>query len=495
MSDLAEDLLKLSRTHSEKKQFGRERKTGYEGRMIGGTILAISVIGDFLITFGALVISFSEQIRPTLSALGITTFAASVWGYPLLGATGVVGMMAHLQVYEKPRLLRFRQVSFLVLKTCFYWLVVLLCVTRLLEVDPLISRSYAIVATLVLAAALLIWRLLLYRISSRASFSCYMRDRILFVGWNELSDRFTRFVLNDPNRAYSLVGCVPSSRNTYETEPPEEIPHLAAYGDLRGMLRTEYIDMVILADRNASMQEIDSLAVICEKELVQFKVIPSYFQILVTGLSLQTISGIPILGISQLPLDRPFSRIIKRVVDIVGAIVGLILSAPLIAIFGALVYWESPGPIFYRQKRLGKNGATFEIIKIRSMRLDAEVESGVRWAQKNDPRKLKIGGMMRAWNIDEVPQFWNVLKGEMSLVGPRPERPELIKNFKEEIVHYNARLTAKPGLTGWAAVNGFRGDTDLVERIRCDLYYLENWSLWLDIQIMILTFFRREGAG
>src|SRR5207249_4783929 len=166
---------------------------------------------------------------------------------------------------------------------------------------------------------------LLHRISSKGAVSRYLRDRILFVGWNELAERFTHFILTDPSNAYSLVGCVPAGCGRYEREPPVEIPHLASYGDLKNMLRTEHIDIVILADRTAKMEEIDQLATLCEQELVEFKVIPSYFQILVTGLSLQTISGIPVLGISQLPLDRPMNRFLKRTIDIVGAIVGLVL--------------------------------------------------------------------------------------------------------------------------------------------------------------------------
>jgi lipopolysaccharide/colanic/teichoic acid biosynthesis glycosyltransferase len=144
---------------------------------------------------------------------------------------------------------------------------------------------------------------------------------------------------------------------------------------------------------------------------------------------------------------------------------------------------------------MGRNGHTFSIIKLRSMRLDAESGTGARWCVKDDPRRLRVGALMRSWNIDEVPQFWNVLKGEMSLVGPRPERPELIENFKDEIPHYNARHNAKPGITGWAQVKGLRGDTDLGERIRADLYYLENWNVLLDFQVMAMTFFNRDNAG
>jgi lipopolysaccharide/colanic/teichoic acid biosynthesis glycosyltransferase len=183
------------------------------------------------------------------------------------------------------------------------------------------------------------------------------------------------------------------------------------------------------------------------------------------------------------------------VIDIVGGTVGLLFSLPIIFIFGAIVYCESPGPIFYRQRRSGRNGKPFDIIKIRSMRLDAERDGKVGWTVQNDPRRLRVGAFMRRWNIDEVPQFWNVLKGEMSLVGPRPERPELVARFKHDVPHYNARHNAKPGITGWAQIHGLRGNTDLAERINYDVWYMENWSLILDFQIMAMTFLKRQNAG
>jgi exopolysaccharide biosynthesis polyprenyl glycosylphosphotransferase len=250
--------------------------------------------------------------------------------------------------------------------------------------------------------------------------------------------------------------------------------------------------MVIVAD--LPREQMIDLANLCERELIEFKMAPSVFRIFVSGLSLETIAGMPVLGISELPLDNTVNVLAKRCMDIIGALIGLTISAPLIAIFGALVWLESPGPIFYRQRRWGMNGAPFRIIKLRSMKLDAEKDKGAQWCTADDPRRLRIGAFMRKWNIDEVPQFWNVLKGEMSLVGPRPERPELIASFKHNIPHYNARHHAKPGMTGWAQIKGLRGDTDLAERIKCDLWYLENWSLMLDLQIMLLTFFKRDNA-
>jgi lipopolysaccharide/colanic/teichoic acid biosynthesis glycosyltransferase len=187
-------------------------------------------------------------------------------------------------------------------------------------------------------------------------------------------------------------------------------------------------------------------------------------------------------------LEKPLFSSIKRIFDLVGSLIGLVLFAPVILFFCILVVIESPGLPIYAQVRSGKKGKLFRIIKIRSMRLDAEKERGAQWATSQDPRRLRIGAFMRRWNIDELPQFWNVLMGEMSLVGPRPERPELIVSFKETINHYNARHNITPGMTGWAAVNGLRGDTDLQERIRYDLYYMENWSIALDLQIILMTF-------
>jgi exopolysaccharide biosynthesis polyprenyl glycosylphosphotransferase len=209
---------------------------------------------------------------------------------------------------------------------------------------------------------------------------------------------------------------------------------------------------------------------------------------------MQTISGVPILGVETLVSQSLTNQLIKRSTDILGALVGLTLSLPLMVVLAALVKRESPGPAVYRQIRVGLHGKPFTIYKLRSMHLDAETQSGARWAQPQDPRRLKIGAFMREWNLDELPQFWNILIGDMSLVGPRPERPELIAQFAYVIPHYTPRHEMRPGLTGWAQVNGLRGNTSLTERIRYDLYYIENWSFWFDVQILVLTFSHRQNA-
>ena len=458
----------------------------------------ISMLGDAVMIAAALLLAFWLGFRRNLFGLGAFSTGANLWSYlPYIGIGGLslLLLLAHYGMYYSAQLLRYRQVVLLIIKGCALWFVGAFLAIKVFNPEIPLPVRYLGLSCVCMLSVLLVWRKALHRIATLDAFSSRLRERILFVGWNDLSERLTKSVIYDPANAYEVVGCIPPSSGNYEKEPPDNIPHMAASRDIVSMLRAKCVDIVMLADRETPMSEINELASICEKEMAQLKVIPSYFQILVSGLSLQTISGIPILGISQLPLDLPVNQIIKRTVDIIGSIVGLILSVPIVALFGAWVYLESPGPIFYRQRRVGRSGLLFDIIKIRSMKLNAETGGKVGWTVKDDPRRLRIGAFMRKWNIDELPQFWNVLKGDMSLVGPRPERPELIASFKEEIAHYNARHATKPGVTGWAAINGLRGDTDLSERIRCDLYYLENWSLWLDIQIMFLTFFRRKNAG
>ncbi len=187
------------------------------------------------------------------------------------------------------------------------------------------------------------------------------------------------------------------------------------------------------------------------------------------------------------------NSVLKRGIDIVGALVGMLVAAPIIAVFGLLIYRESKGSIFYKQVRTGKGGKPFTIYKLRSMKLDSEV-SGAGWTVENDPRCLKIGALMRKLNIDEVPQFWNVLRGDMSLVGPRPERPEHIQRLEREIPRYHERHAVKPGITGWAQVNGWRGDTCLRERVKHDVEYIERASVLWDFAIMAQTFVKRDNA-
>jgi exopolysaccharide biosynthesis polyprenyl glycosylphosphotransferase len=394
--------------------------------------------------------------------------------------------------YKQEALLS-RSIPAAIFKTSCAWLIVFLAFTLAMKIQPAISRYYFVWAFIYSSALLVVGRLAVRELLLRSSWHVVLQQRVLVVGWSKESDLLTGNILRQSGHPYKVVGCTPSAHGRFWVNPPRAVRVLGDYNSLAEIIHREKPDILMMADLDPVMGEIISLAELCEREHVQFKVIPSYFQTFASGLHLEYVTGIPILGVSHLPLDHIHNRIIKRALDVVGAVVGLFLSAPLILIFGYLIWRESPGHILYSQIRSGQGGKNFRIYKLRSMKLDAE-SAGVHWTRENDPRRLKIGEFMRKWNIDELPQFFNVLLGEMSLVGPRPERPEHIQTLKTQIRHYNARHFAKPGLTGLAQVNGLRGDTDLHARIRYDLLYLENWNVLVDVCIMFRTFFTRSGA-
>jgi exopolysaccharide biosynthesis polyprenyl glycosylphosphotransferase len=468
-----------------------------ECRQFPHRVAFLCFAGDAVVSLACLWIAFMLRFETGLREVGVVPTGitlASYSNYIILGTASLLLVLAQKQMYDGSWLLHRRSPLKNVVVACLVWGTGFLGFSLLFKFQPPLSRIYVALATVTAMTGLYAWRHLFYRFLLQESIAEKLRQRILVVGWTAHAQRLMEIIENDPSHPYEMVCCVPTPEGIFQQEPPAGVQRFNSYEAIRRLLSTQALDIVLVADVHLPVEHWEALASLCEKELVQFKVVPSYFSILVSGLFLETMSGIPILGLSRLPLDRMFNKLVKRLVDIVGAIIGLALSAPLIAVFGALVYLESPGPILYRQRRLGRNGKTFDLLKIRSMRLDAEKDGRVGWSKKDDPRRLRIGALIRKWNVDETPQFWNVLKGEMSLVGPRPERPELIRNFKHQIPHYNARHTVKPGLTGWAQVNGLRGDTDLIERISHDLYYVEHWNLLFDLQTMFLTLFKNKNA-
>ena len=415
--------------------------------------------------------------------------------YIVFGVASLVLALVYHKVYDFRSLLRIRQVNARLLRAGVAWLVIFVSLPLLFEFQPPISRLFALIAAVTTISGLIMWRSCFHMYLRRASVLAKLQQRVLFVGWNDEARRLAHTFSTDRSSAYVVIGCVQIPTSAQE-KIDERLARCLGNGmeDVEAILHREGVDTVILADCEIPQRDTLRLAGICEQELVAFKIIPSYFRVFVSGLHLETMSATPVLGLSPSPLDRFHNVLLKRLFDIVGAAAGLVLSAPVIVACGLMVYWESPGPILHRQRRQGRNGTDFWMYKIRSMRIDAESEGCIGWTTKNDSRRLKIGIFMRRWNFDELPQFWNVLRGEMSLVGPRPERPEFVLNFKQDIPHYQLRHNIKPGMTGWAQVKGLRGDTDLFERIHCDLFYLENWSFLLDLQILTMTLFRNSNA-
>ncbi|MGL4283421.1 undecaprenyl-phosphate glucose phosphotransferase [Eubacterium aggregans] len=318
-----------------------------------------------------------------------------------------------------------------------------------------------------------------------------MRERgfnikyIIIVGAGALGQRFAQKVMNDRQLGYKICGFVD---DYYPKSEKDGIPILGSTREMNEILEEYRVDEVIIALPNTSYRRIDEVIDKCEYQGIKTQIIPDYFN-LVQGLkpAFDELDGIPLINTRYIPLDEPFNKFIKRLFDILFSLLVLIVLSPLLLVTAILVKLTSPGPIIYKQVRVGMNRKDFEIYKFRSMRNDMPEVGNTVWTTDDDPRKTKFGSFIRKTSIDELPQLINVLKGDMSIVGPRPERPFYVSKFKDEIPKYMIKHHVRPGLTGWAQVNGWRGDTDIEPRIQCDIEYIEKWTPWFDVKILFMT--------
>lgn len=308
------------------------------------------------------------------------------------------------------------------------------------------------------------------------------QGRVLLIGTGDAGRMILQKILHTPNLGYHIVGVVDSN---VSAAPVEAVPLLGTPADIPQIIEDYRVDEVIVALPEASHQEILGIVSMCEREKVSIRVFPDVFQIMANEVSISDFGGLPLLTVRDVAL-RGWKLALKRTVDVVGASLTLLFISPVMMLTALLIKLESPGPVFYVQERMGLDAKPFPMLKFRSMRADAET-NGPGWTVKNDPRRTRFGAIIRRISLDELPQFINVLVGDMSLVGPRPERPVYVEQFRQRIPRYMDRHREKAGLTGWAQVNGLRGDTSVVERTKYDVWYIENWSLALDFKIMIQT--------
>ena len=467
------------------------------------TILPLTLlVGDTVAAFGGLSLGYWFRYESAFAHLGIAVPGATFQAYLpllLLGAGMLITAFVHFGLYDTRLLLRRYQSLDVILKGAAFWLVTYLGVSLVLKFDPPISRLFVVIAFVCVVAVLGVWRSLVYRVISRGAIVGKLRRRAVLLGWNDEAQALATEIARDPSHPFNLVGVVAlptiAAANSATPSPssaPAEWPALGTAAELESILAREAVDVVILVRLDLPRAEVQRIVEVCERAYVEWKIVPGAFDIFLSGLHLQTIGRVPVLGVEELAIRRLFNRLLKRLLDLGGALVGLAISAPFIALLAALIKRESPGgPVFFGQERVGAGHRPITIWKLRSMAPDAAVtDTAQQSTARHDPRLLRIGAFMRRWNLDELPQFWNVLRGEMSLVGPRPERPFHVDRLSGEIPHYLPRHLAKPGMTGWAQINGLRGDTDLAARVQHDIFYIENWSLWLDVQIILLTFVR-----
>lgn len=313
---------------------------------------------------------------------------------------------------------------------------------------------------------------------------------ILIVGDNELAFTFARKIKNNPYLGFSISGIL--GRSEHVGDVIEGVRVIGSFEDLDKILEKHRFDRVVLAIPLKYYDKINELVESCEKVGIKAEIIPDYIRYFPAQPSVDMIEDIPIINIRYIPLDDDFNKFIKFVSDYVISIIAIVITSPIMIITAIAIKLTSPGPIIFKQERIGHNSKPFMMFKFRSMKVQDPREEKSEWTTKDDPRKTKVGNFIRKTSIDELPQFFNVLKGEMSVVGPRPERPFFVNQFKESIPKYMVKHQVKYGLTGWAQIHGCRGDTSINKRIEYDIEYVENWHLGLDLGIMIKTILKKN---
>ena len=366
------------------------------------------------------------------------------------------------------------------------------------------SRLVLIYSVLFSYAILGVFHLLLRNMQGWLQAHGWGSMNTLIVGCNALGEMMATRFKNAPYLGHRVIGFVPAPGEWLEgdrwvcavrTGELRET-HVKIYGQVLGevedlpvLLRDYRIDEVILARPGASFVQFAELIEASQAGRgVQFRIVPDLLELMTAKIQISELDGIPTLEIWDVPLRKWHNRVIKRTMDILLSAFFLLLASPVIILAAIAIKLTSPGPVFYQQERIGRDGRSFNVYKLRSMYLDAEDRSGPVWAKAGDPRATPVGAVLRRLSLDELPQFWNVLKGDMSLVGPRPERPHFVEQFQSYIPKYMDRHLVRSGLTGWAQVNGQRGEEGSIEeRTRYDIYYVENWSPLFDLRIILKT--------
>ncbi|MFL6198493.1 MAG: undecaprenyl-phosphate glucose phosphotransferase [Thermoanaerobaculia bacterium] len=338
---------------------------------------------------------------------------------------------------------------------------------------------FALADLLFVAAARMVLRSVLLRIRDNNL------QRILVVGAGLLGREITQKLLAHRELGFEVVGFLDDDPGKVGSTVLD-VPVLGTLRQAEEVLAAGRIDQVFIALPLEAHRKMLQMLELMARECVEVKLVPDVLQYATLQATLEDVDGTPVINLSQVPLQG-WNSMVKRSMDLLIAAAALVALVPFSPLVALAIWLEDRGPILYRQERMGLDGKPFMIVKFRSMRINAEASSGPVWAIKDDPRRTRVGSFLRHWSLDELPQIWNVLMGDMSIIGPRPERPTFVREFKHKIPRYMLRHRVKAGITGWAQVHGWRGNTSIKKRIQYDLYYIQNWSLKLDFKILWMT--------
>lgn len=350
-------------------------------------------------------------------------------------------------------------------------------ILRIVDISRLALGFHAVVCAALLFAKRAAVDKLLHRYRSKG----YNQKQVVIIGSGELAKSYVEAIRNYAELGFRMAGYVG------KPDGPDDWRWLGDYGELEQVLSGRQFDEAVAA---LELAEFDSMAQIieaCEKTGTKLGMVPFYTKYTTMTPEMELIGSLPVINIRRIPLDNLGNAFLKRTMDIVGSLLLLILTSPIMLIAAVGTRLSSPGPVIFKQERVGKNKRRFTMYKFRSMRVNGSQQTG--WTTEADDRRTKFGAFLRKTSLDEFPQFFNVLKGDMSLVGPRPELPHFVDQFREEVPLYMVKHQVRPGITGWAQVSGYRGDTSIKGRVEHDIFYIENWSIAFDIRILFMTIF------
>jgi Undecaprenyl-phosphate glucose phosphotransferase len=313
----------------------------------------------------------------------------------------------------------------------------------------------------------------------------FNQKHIILIGYSPLAIEFINTINKNKYYGYNIIGIVDD--NITEGDVTHPIALFGKTSEIENIINLHNSADVIITLPLTEYSKLEKIVSACEKAGVKTSIIPDYYKIIPARPYIDEVDNLPIINVRYIALDNIGSAMLKRIFDIIVSTIAIILFLPFFILIPIIIKITSPGPIIFKQDRIGYNKKKFAMYKFRSMKIQQQNDSNTKWTSENDPRKTAFGNFLRKTSLDEIPQLFNVLKGEMSLIGPRPEREYYVEKFKETIPKYMIKHQVRPGITGWAQVNGWRGDTSIEKRIEYDLYYIENWSFWLDVKIVFFT--------
>jgi len=450
---------------------------------------AVRILSDMLMINFAFLFSywmrFNTGILP--APFGTPGIAEYIRTLPIITIL-LLFIMRSFNLYASKRRLAIIDEFFIIIKAMTTGLFVLMAATFVYR-EFSYSRMMLFVCWINLVAFVFFGRFLINRVRLLIRFTNKDYSRLVIIGTGPVADRLVSHIKNNPHWNYKVIGAVSVSEEPCRPAV-SSIPVLGNFDSITDILSKTDAEEVILTVPSLDRHEITRFIFECEKRMIRFHLVADTLGMITSQVDMENVDGIPLMGLKESPLAEWHNRFIKRAVDIIGSLFGIIILSPVLIIIAIAIKCSSKGPVFYMQKRIGEDKKRFAIIKFRTMVDNAEKLTGAVWAVKDDSRRTKLGAFLRSSNLDELPQLFNVLKGQMSLVGPRPERPKFVGKFKEDIPRYMTRHKIKSGITGWAQVNGLRGDTSIEERTKYDLYYVENWSMMFDVKIIVMSIFQ-----